>query len=528
MTATAEPASALSPRVSSSLLTELARRVSAPWDRPALEVTAPFTETVLGSVPEAAPEDVAVAVERGRRAQERWARWPVRDRVRVLWRFHDLVIDRADTAMDLLQLEGGKSRIASFEEVYDVAATTHYYLKTGPGLLRRRRRAVSLPGMTTAYELRHPVGVVGSITPWNFPLTLAMSDMLPALLAGNAVVAKPDEKTPFSPLYGALLLEEAGLPEDLFQVVTGRGEITGAALVDSADFIMFTGSTAVGRTVAERAGRRLVGSSMELGGKNAAIVLDDADLDKAVPGVARAVFANGGQLCISMERIYVADSIVDEFTERLVEHTRGLEMNARFDFSSHMSSMISRDHLEAVHGHVVEAVDLGATLLVGGKPRPDVGPLFYEPTLLTGVEESMAVCRGETFGPVSAIQGFADPEDAIADANDSRFGLNFSVWTEDVDLGFDIASRLEAGTVGINDGYAAAWSTFDSPMGGMKESGLGRRHGADGLLKFTEAQTVAIQRIGSAFAPFAGLGYESYRRLLGVALKLLRRVPFYK
>jgi succinate-semialdehyde dehydrogenase/glutarate-semialdehyde dehydrogenase len=516
------------PNLSERLLDELVGMVSVPADRPKISVYAPFTESEIGHMPEASPDDVAATVERARAAQISWAETPVRERARILTRFHDLVIERADIAMDILQLEAGKARIPAFEEVYDTVATTRYYIKTGPGLLRRRRRAVSLPGMTTAYEYRHPHGVVGSISPWNFPFTLAISDIIPAVLAGNTVVSKPDEKTPFSLLYGASLLSEAGLPDDVLQVVTGYGGDIGPAIVDSVDFVMFTGSTEAGRQVAIRAANRLVGTSMELGGKNAAIVLADADLDKTVSGISRAVFANGGQLCISMERIYVDESIRSEFTDRLVEHTSNLVITADFDFSSALSSMITREHMEKVHSHVEDAIAKGATLLTGGKPRPDVGPLFYAPTVLTDVDEEMLLCREETFGPVVSIYGFTDLQAAIDGANDSHLGLNFSVWTGDTRKGLEVATRLEAGTVGINDGYAAVWSSYDAPMGGMKLSGMGRRHGAEGLLKYTESQTVAVQRIGPAFAPPGGLGYPIYQRWLGRSLRLLKRLPFYK
>lgn len=479
-------------------------------------------------VPEATPEDVTAAVERSRVAQHSWVRTPVTDRAKVLSRFHDLLIDHADTALDIIQLEAGKARIPALEEVYDTVATTRYYLKTGPGLLKPKRRAVSFPGFTTAYEYRHPFGVVGAISPWNFPFTLAISDIIPALLAGNAVVGKPDEKAPFSMLYGLSLLAEAGLPEGVVQVVTGRGENVGPALIDEVDFVMFTGSTEVGRLVAEQAGRRLIGSSMELGGKNAALVLADADLDKTIPGISRAVYANGGQLCIATERIYVADEIREEFTKRLVEHTRNLQMNPKFDFSSALSAMIEPGHVSNVHAHVEDAIENGATLLTGGKPRPDIGPTFYEPTILTDVDETMELCRSETFGPVVSIYGFGDVEEALSQINDSEFGLNASVWTADTSRGVGLASRIRSGTVGVNDGYAAAWSSYDAPMGGMKSSGKGRRHGAEGLLKYTEAQTVAVQKVGPAFAPLGGMSYDTYQRVLGPLLKVVKRLPFYK
>jgi acyl-CoA reductase-like NAD-dependent aldehyde dehydrogenase len=518
----------LAPNVTRALLEDLSGMVSAPRDRPSIGVVAPFTEDEIGAVPESTHEDVRDAVARARVAQETWSRTPMRERARILTRFHDLLIDRADVAMDIVQLEGGKARIPAFEEVYDTIATTRYYVKTGPGLLRRRRRAVSFPGLTVTYEYRHPHGVVGSISPWNFPFTLAISDIVPALLAGNTVVGKPDEKTPFSMLYGLSLLRESGLPPDVLQVMTGIGERIGPTLVDEADFVMFTGSTEVGREVATRAARRLVGSTMELGGKNAAIVMADADLDRTVPGLARAVYANAGQLCLSIERIYVDQRIREAFTTRFVEYTRDLVVTTEFDFSSALSSMISREHLLNVHSHVEDAVAQGATLLTGGKPRPDLGPLFYDPTVLADVHEGMLLCRDETFGPVVSVYGYDHLEEAITMANDSRLGLNFSVWTRDTGKGVEVASRLEAGTVAVNDGYASAWSSYDAPMGGMKLSGIGRRHGREGLLKYTEVQAVSVQRIGEGFAPPRDMSYATFQRWLGPLLKILRRLPFYK
>ncbi len=489
---------------------------------------APFTEEQIGSTPQATVPDVISAVAKARRAHESWGRAPIRDRARVLSRFHDLLLDRAEIAMDLIQLEGGKARVAAFEEVFDTVATTRYYLHTGPKQLRRKRRAVSFPGSTTTWEYRHPVGVVGSIVPWNFPFTLAISDIIPALLAGNAVIIKPDETTPYSALYGVALLEEAGLPDGVAQVITGDGELIGPDLIDRVDFIAFTGSTPVGRLVAERAGKRLIGTSVELGGKNAAIVLADADLGVTIPGVIRGVFANGGQLCISAERIYVERAIAERFTGQLVAAVREMELSAEFDFGGLMSSQATRRHLEMVTSHVEDAVANGATLLTGGKPRPDVGPLFYEPTLITDVDETMTLCRSETFGPVATIYPVEDTEEAIRHANDSDYGLNFSVWTSNRSRGVEIATRLEAGTVGVNDGYAATWSSYDAPLGGMKASGISRRHAAVGILKFTEAQTVSVQRWIPAFAPMLGMGYPRFQRFLSTALKALKRLPFYK
>lgn len=519
----------LTPLVSSDLLRSLEARIDVPADREQIPIIAPFTGEGIGSVPQATAEDVAEAAGRARKAQKLWSELSMKTRVRIFTRFHDLLIDRADQAIDLVQLEAGKSRVPAFEEVFDVVGSTRYYFNAAPRLLKRKRRAVSVPIVSRAYEYHHPVGIVGFIVPWNFPFTLGISDAVPALLAGNGIVIKPDEKTPYSTLYSVALLEEAGLSEGLIQVVTGDGEKLGTPLIDNVDYVMFTGSTQVGRMVAEQAAHRLIGSSLELGGKNAALVLDDADLDQAVPGIARAFYANGGQLCLSAERIYVVDSIQEEFTRRYVDYLRGLTLTTAYDFSSDMSSLITPEHLKAVHAHVEDAVEKGAELLTGGKPRPDVGPGFYEPTVLSNVDESMQVCRSETFGPVVSIYGVPDAETAISKANDSEYGLNFSVWTRDTKHGVEVASRLHAGTVGVNDGYAAAWSSYDAPMGGFKQSGLSRRHGEIGILKYTEPQTVAVQRWVPAFAPpAAGISYYTYHKVLAPALKLLRRLPFYK
>ncbi|MEX1093803.1 MAG: succinic semialdehyde dehydrogenase [Acidimicrobiia bacterium] len=518
----------LAPRVTPGLLRSLEARIDVPPDREQIPVVAPFTLQQIGSVPQALSGDVTNAVAVSRQAQKRWEQLTPTTRGRIFTRFHDLLIDRADEAMDLVQLEAGKARVPAFEEVFDTVGTTRYYANTAPGLLRRRRRRVSFPLLTKAYEYKHPHGVVGFITPWNFPFTLGISDAVPALLAGNGAVIKPDEKTPYSTLYAVRLLEEAGLPEGLVQVVTGRGDLIGRSIVDSVDFIMFTGSTDVGRLVAEQAGRRVIGMAMELGGKNAAIVLADADLDKAVPGIIRAVYANGGQLCIAAERIYVEEPVLAEFTERFVRAADELDLSLGYEFPGMIGSMITQAHLDDVHHHVEDAVARGAKLLAGGKPRPDVGPLVYAPTVLTDVDESMEVCRTETFGPVVSIYGVPDAETAIQRANDSHLGLNLSVWTRNTRAGVELAARLEAGTVGVNDGYAATWSSYDAPMGGMKASGLSRRHGSEGILKYTDPQTVAVQHLIPAFAPPCGMSYDRYSVLLGKALKLLRRMPFYK
>src|SRR5918911_351896 len=281
----------------------LAARVTAGRTARRVTTTAPFTGAPLAELPLSTPDDVRAAVARARSAQPGWAARGVRERAQVLLRLHDLVLARRAELLDLIQLECGKARAHAYEEVADVAINARWYARRGPGLLADVRHPGLVPGLTRGTEVRQPKGVVGVIAPWNYPFPLALSDALPALLAGNAVVLKPDTRTALTALAGAELLTEAGLPEALFGVVVGDGPVVGGALVDAVDHVCFTGSTATGRTVAARAAARLVGASLELGGKNAAYVAADADLDPAAEGTVRDCFSNAGQLCISIERL---------------------------------------------------------------------------------------------------------------------------------------------------------------------------------------------------------------------------------
>jgi succinate-semialdehyde dehydrogenase / glutarate-semialdehyde dehydrogenase len=484
--------------------------------------TAPFTGQPIAAVPRSRVEDVHEAFERARRAQEEWASVPLRERASALLRLHDLVLDRQQQVMDLIQWESGKARKHAFEEVAHVAMTARYYARTAGRHLAPSRRAGVYPVLTRVDVNRVPKGVVGVISPWNYPFTLALSDGLPAVLAGNAVVHKPDSQTPLTALLGTEMLEEAGLPRDLWQTVYGAGSVVGSAIIDRADHVCFTGSTATGRHVAQQAAQRLVGCSLELGGKNPMLVLRDADLDRAAEGAVRGCFSSAGQLCVSMERLYVADEVYDRFVQRFVERVRAMRLSAALDFTADMGSLVSQDQLDTVTAHVDDAREQGARVLTGGRARPDVGPLFYEPTVLEGARPGMRCFADETFGPVAALYRFGDESEAVARANEGSYGLNASVYTRDGTRGRALAARLRCGTVNVNEAYGASFGSVDGPMGGMRDSGLGRRQGAEGVHRYTEPQTVATQR-GLPMAPVLGMSDRAFTRMLTGTLRVLKR-----
>ncbi|MFD9378613.1 succinic semialdehyde dehydrogenase [Streptomyces sp. NPDC059999] len=485
----------------------------------------PFTGDKLADLPEAGPEDVAEAFARARAAQPAWAAVSARGRAAVLLRFHDLVLARQAEVLDLIQLETGKARLHAHEEVQAVAVAARHYGRKAPSYLRPKGHTGAIPTLTKVTELRQPRGVVGQIAPWNYPLELSVGDALPAFVAGNAVVMKPDTETALTALWARDLLIEAGLPAEVFQIVLGEGPVVGPEVVRHADYVSFTGSTRTGREVARGAADRLVGVTLELGGKNAMLVLRDADVEKAAAGAVRACFSSAGQLCISIERLYVHESIADAFVERFAARTKAMRLGNSLAYGADMGSLVGERQLETVQRHVDEAVAKGATLVAGGVARPDIGPLFYEPTILDGVETPMAVCGEETFGPVVSIYRFTDEDEAVAQVNATAYGLNSSVWTKDARRGHAVAARLRTGTVNINEGYAPAYGSAQAPMGGMKDSGLGRRHGSEGILKYTEAQTVAHQRL-LPMAPSLGMDDEKYAAFMTRSLKVMKALRF--
>ncbi|WP_205878055.1 succinic semialdehyde dehydrogenase [Mycobacterium camsae] len=493
-------------------------------ERPTKTIEEVFTGKPLTTIPVATADDVTAAFAQARAAQVEWAKRPVSERIDVIRRYRDLVIENRDFLMDLLQAEAGKARWAAQEEIVDLMANANYYVRVTAKLLKPQKVQALLPAIGKTTVGYQPKGVVGVISPWNYPMTLTASDSVPALLAGNAVVLKPDSQTPYCALACAELLYQAGLPRALYAIVPGPGAVVGTAITENCDYLMFTGSTQTGSHLAEHAGRRLIGFSAELGGKNAMIVTRGANLDKAAKAATRACFSNAGQLCISIERIYVEKDVADEFTRKFGDAVRSMKLGSAYDFSVDMGSLISEGQLKTVSEHVDDATSKGAKVIAGGKARPDIGPLFYEPTVLTDVTPEMECAANETFGPLVSIYPVADVDEAVEKANDTEYGLNASVWARTPAEGQQIAARLRSGTVNVDEGYAFAWGSLSAPMGGMGQSGVGRRHGPEGLLKYTESQTIATARVFNLDPPF-GLPSTLWQKSLLPIVRTVMKLP---
>lgn len=470
-----------------------------------IAITNPVTGEQVGRVRTATPEEVVAAVRRAREAQPRWAGRSYRERAKVFRRLHDLVLRDAARLLDTIQDETGKARRDALTEILALTATIRYYVHHGERHVRERRRAAAAPLLTSARISYMPRGVVGLITPWNYPLLLGLADAVPALLAGNAVVTKPSETAPLSTHAGVELAIEAGLDPDLFQIIDGAGA-PAEELVRHVDFIGFTGGSDTGRTVAEQCARELVPCSLELGGKNPMIVLAGARIEDAVSGLVNGAFPNSGQSCVSIERVYVEDAIYDRFVERAVERVRGLRIGWSQGWEFDVGSLIDAEHADKAELHVTDARERGASVLVGGQRLHDLGPAFFEPTLLSDVTDDMLVAQDETFGPVTSIQRVHDAEEAIALANRSRYGLNASIWAGDSRRAHDVARRLHVGSACIN-ATMLVYVTLDVPMGGVRDSGIGRRHGAPGITRFTVEKSV-VRSVG-----YRG-GFESVPRLV--------------
>ncbi|MET9845899.1 aldehyde dehydrogenase family protein [Streptomyces ossamyceticus] len=483
-----------------------------------IAVDNPATGAVVGHVADASAQEVAQAVARARQAQPGWAGLSARSRAEFFTRGRRWLLTHRQEIIDSIVAENGKTQEdAIVEIVYGVSAFAHWAKRARHYLADTKIRSLS-PFVLgrSMYTRRVPLGVVGVIGPWNNPLINSFGDAIPALAAGNAVVLKPSEYTPLTALLMEKMTRECGWPKDVFQVVTGAGA-TGQALVDTADFVMFTGSTKTGRAVAARAGERLVPCSLELGGKDALIVLADASLERAVNVTLHGALCNGGQMCTSVERVYVEEPVYDAFVAMLRRRFEEVTSAAPAGLgSTDVGAMTFPPQMGIVEDHVKDAVSRGARVLVGGHTAPGPGR-FFEPTLLVDVDHTMTCMREETFGPTLPVMKVANAEEAVRLVNDSTYGLQASLITSNMKRARHLAERLEAGCVTINDAQTN-YMAFGLPMGGWKESGLGVRHGAEGIRKYTRLQAVSVNRFPTRrdlhMLPFDPSAYRSILRLV--------------
>jgi succinate-semialdehyde dehydrogenase/glutarate-semialdehyde dehydrogenase len=463
----------------------------------------PATGEEVGRAPLCTPEGAARAFKRARAAQKSWGALSFRARAAVVMRARALVLEEVEQIASLVSRESGKPAAEAVAmEVVPTLDLMQFFARKSARLLRPERIDIGLYrflGRTSFVEYR-PLGVVAVISPWNFPWAIPLGEVVMALMAGNSVVLKPSELTPMVALKIGDVFRRAGLPEGVLEVVTGDGS-TGQGVVEAgADKIMFTGSVATGRRVAEAAARKLIPVVLELGGKDPMIVFEDADLGAASSAAVWGAFANSGQACASVERCYVHESVAEEFTARVVEKTRALRQAVLCsgDECADIGAMSSERQLRTVEEHVRDAVGRGARVLAGGSRIVADGArgrgTFFEPTVLAGVDHSMTVMREETFGPVLPLMTFRTEEEAVRLANDSQFGLTASVWTRRLRRGRRIASRIEAGTVMVNE-VLYTHGIAQTPWGGVKQSGLGRTHGRLGLMELVAPHHVHVNRL---------------------------------
>lgn len=488
-----------------------------------ITVTDPTNGERIGEIHSASTAEVQAAVERARAAQPRWAELGPKGRARLLRRWGDLVWEEREALIATIRRETGKNRSMAYSEVLVTDNLLQYYTTRAHRILRPRRRQALIPLVHTAEVHYKPWGVVGIISPWNFPYNLAFCDAIPALLAGNTVVLKPSEITPFSAEFGLEKMRAAGIPQDVFQIVHGDGAV-GSALVDVVDFVHFTGSTAVGRKVALKAAERLIPCGLELGGKAPSIVLADANLEMTASYLIRGAFENAGQYCMSVERVYAEAPIYDALVEKIGQMTGQMVIGTGAGLDVHMGSLTNRRELERAERLVADALAKGARLVAGGKARPDIGPLFYEPTVLADVNHQMDIMRQESFAPLMPIMRVSSAEEAVQLANDSPYGLTSSVFTADRQRARELGLRLHTGDVNVNI-VQYSLATPDLPAGGWGESGLGRRNGPEGLLAYTYPQAHLYNRFIAQKPDLSHLTPQVLR--ITLALRALRRVfPF--
>jgi acyl-CoA reductase-like NAD-dependent aldehyde dehydrogenase len=457
----------------------------------------PATGEEIGRAPLSSSEEVERAVGRARAAQPAWAELSFRERGRVVLKARQLLLDERDEIARLVSRETGKPEAEALSmEIVPTLDAMHYFAHASANLLRPQKIDIGQYGLMgrSSRIIFRPLGVIGIISPWNFPLATPADEVVMALMAGNAVVLKPSELTPLIALKIGDIFSRAGLPTGLLEILTGDGA-TGAALIDArVDKIMFTGSVATGKRVAEAAAKYLTPVVLELGGKDPMIVLEDADLENAARGAVWGAFANSGQACASVERCYVQESIAPEFIKRVVAETRSLKQGLGTDDGVDIGAMSNERQLQIVIDHVNDAKQRGAQVLTGGQRGANLAGFFYEPTVLTNVGHDMAIMRDETFGPVLPVMTFKTEDEAVKLANDSVFGLTASVWTKNIAKGRLLAERIEAGTVMVNE-VVYTHGIAQTPWGGVKDSGYGRTHGRLGLLELVYPQHIHVNRV---------------------------------
>lgn len=465
-------------------------------DRPGIAVENPATGEVVAHVPDRSPDEVRAMVTRARAAQPGWEAIGFTGRAQVMRRMQKWMLDHVEEVINTIQSETGKTYEDAFsaEVSYGAAAFGFWADEAEKYLAPEKVKAGSPMLMGRRMELRfRPLGVIGVIGPWNYPFTNSLGDAIPALMAGNTVVLKPSEVTPLTSLLIEKGLRECGMPEDVLIVATGRGD-TGAALIDEVDMIMFTGSTATGKKVMAKAAETLTPVSLELGGKDPMIVLADANIERAANAAVFFSMFNGGQTCISIERVYVEAPVYDEFVAKVVEKTKALRQGdpSGGPGSVDVGAITFPNQMGIIERHVRDAVDKGARALTGGRRGTGPGD-FFEPTILVDVDHTMSAMTEETFGPTLPIMKVADAEEALRMVNDSPYGLGASVFSGDTVRGEQIARRVEAGAVCVNDALVNYYA-LELPMGGWKTSGLGSRHGAGGIRKYARQQAIVVNK----------------------------------
>jgi acyl-CoA reductase-like NAD-dependent aldehyde dehydrogenase len=495
-----------------------------------IAVENPATGETIATLPACSEEQLAEMAARGRAAHPAWRELGFEGRGKVLRRMQKWVLDNTDRFLDTLVSETGKTREdAALAELGYAASAFGFWAKNAPNYLADEKVKTSSPfllgrKLILRYE---PYGLVGVIGPWNYPFTNTVGDAIPALAAGNAVIVKPSSVTPLTSLLIEEGLRACGIPQDVFQVVVGRGPI-GLPLIDLVDCIMFTGSTETGKAVMERAAKTLTPVSLELGGKDPMLVLRDADIERAANAAVFWSMQNTGQTCISVERVYVEEPIYDEFVSLVHERARELRLGVPGDFGSvDVGSFINPPQIDIVEEHVKDAVEKGARVLVGGHRGAGPGA-FYEPTVLSDVNHEMECMREETFGPTLPIMKVRDEEEAIRLANDTPYGLQASVYSKNMEKAEAVARRLEAGAVVVND-CNANYLALEAPMGGWKSSGMGVRHGPDGIRKYTHRQTILLTRFAMKkdiyFFPYKAANAKLLVRLLKLIYGRGKRDP---